>query len=547
MIFVSLKWRITVVLLIVSLFAGVLQTWTIKQSLAKLIEDQRAASARRLADMLSASYAQWATAAEQIAAIVGAMQELSTGRAPDIQQMLVRHGPIMQLDIGVEALEVWDSQQKTLANWGHTANNLIALKAVAKTVITTLRPKTMIECMGFQCIHYTIVPARLADGVGALAVGIDLAAFLHGLQSASGVSTRLASPRMPLARGSYRIEAAEQAMGLPSNVAIVATFDIREDEVAVNKIRTRLGMLALATAVLLGVAVVAALWRPLTRLRRVADKTTLIGSREFERARIALSSGTSPRFKDEIDVLNDTIVGIANNLEILEKVEAEAEHATRERIIARRLSSESARLIETEKRRIGRELHDELGQMIVTSIFEARQVAKTCSGEARETAQRLIEKLESMYKGVNVLIDKLRPELLDTLGLESSIRSVLQDWRAALPQCRFSLQVQGQLDHLESELKVTIYRIIQESLTNTAKHADATAVTIQIKIGTAESEDVVRVEVADNGSGFDPEERPGGIGLKGMAQRVAALGGKMDVKSQRGKGTRIIVRLPLTS
>jgi hypothetical protein len=135
--------------------------------------------------------------------------------------------------------------------------------------------------------------------------------------------------------------------------------------------------------------------------------------------------------------------------------------------------------------------------------------------------------------------------MLDDAGLVETLKEEVNAWQARQPETSYRLNFSGKLDMLGEIINISIYRIVQECLTNIAKHAMATVV--DIKLGYIESDpaDRLELEVRDNGAGMDPQSPGSGFGLIGMRERVEALNGEFDYTAAPGTGTRITVRLPL--
>jgi signal transduction histidine kinase len=142
---------------------------------------------------------------------------------------------------------------------------------------------------------------------------------------------------------------------------------------------------------------------------------------------------------------------------------------------------------------------------------------------------------------VNNIIRRLRPAGLDELGLVAALENCVDHWRQRLPDTRFTLSVSGSLDDLGESMNLTIYRLIQEGLTNSFKHAGAQ----RIDINLSRASDVL-VTVADDGRGTAASSRSG-FGLSGMKERVELMGGTFSIESSAGRGFAIEARLPTRS
>ncbi|MBL8178425.1 MAG: sensor histidine kinase [Bryobacterales bacterium] len=212
----------------------------------------------------------------------------------------------------------------------------------------------------------------------------------------------------------------------------------------------------------------------------------------------------------------------------------------------RRLSRKLVRAQEEERKAISRELHDALGQklsfigMEVGTLSSLRMASPEVFEERLSDAQRLITET---VRSVRDLSMSLRPAMLDELGLGSAVRWQGREF-ARRSGIDVDVQLDGELDALPETHRTAIYRIVQEALTNIAKHAAAKSVRIHLYGG----KDAIRLTVQDDGKGFDPERIASrGIGLVGMEERMKELGGTITVRSSQGKGTSIEAAVPLAA
>lgn len=222
------------------------------------------------------------------------------------------------------------------------------------------------------------------------------------------------------------------------------------------------------------------------------------------------------------------------------RAEADASRALDE---LRQLASERLSAREDERRRLARDLHDELGQSLVALKIELDWLGQRASDS--EVASRL-ESMASLAEGAlesaRRVIAQLRPPLLDELGFARGVGSLVEDFCArAGMQCRLRLEP-ADLE-LAEPLASTLYRIVQEALTNAAHHGRARRVEIEIR----RSDDAVHARVSDDGEGFDPSvsARMGANGLVGMRERVLLLSGRIRINSAPGQGTVVDVAIPL--
>ncbi|HTY61390.1 MAG TPA: histidine kinase [Acidobacteriota bacterium] len=215
----------------------------------------------------------------------------------------------------------------------------------------------------------------------------------------------------------------------------------------------------------------------------------------------------------------------------------------------RRLSQQLVQAQEEERKTISRELHDEIGQMLTGLKMELGNLEEFRNSPGNEFREHLAETkaiTEQTMRSVRDMAMGLRPSMLDDLGLEPALRWQAREFsrHSGVP---VSINADGNLGHLSEALRTCIYRVVQESLTNCGRHAQASNVQITV-LG---KEGRINLTIEDDGKGFDPNgvgDR--GLGLIGMEERVKKLGGTFLILSQtqkRLKGTVLKVELPYTT
>ncbi|MGH3079355.1 MAG: GAF domain-containing protein [Gaiellaceae bacterium] len=197
---------------------------------------------------------------------------------------------------------------------------------------------------------------------------------------------------------------------------------------------------------------------------------------------------------------------------------------------------------ELERKRLARELHDETGQALTSILLGLKSLERAVdSEEGREGVSSLRDLVVSTLQDVRRLAVELRPSALDDFGLAPALERLVDTYRqqASVPA---HLEIYLGDERLSSEIETTLYRMVQEALTNVAKHAGATSVSILL----TRTPSSVRLVVEDDGEGFDPgTARDGGLGLPGMRERVALLDGRLRIESAPGKGTTLAAEVPL--
>lgn len=211
----------------------------------------------------------------------------------------------------------------------------------------------------------------------------------------------------------------------------------------------------------------------------------------------------------------------------------------------RQLTQLIQRHIEDERRSLSRELHDELGQYVTAIKTFAVGIANKTRAQMPEVeanAQTIVAAANHIYDGMHNIIRQLRPGSLDNLGLSETLRDAVANWQLQQPHVRFSLQLTGELDGLGETVNINLYRIVQESVTNALRHAQATA----IEIALINSGDEVQLKIKDNGVGISicNVDQSKHFGLLGMRERTQALLGSFSIDSLPEQGTSISVTLP---
>lgn len=218
----------------------------------------------------------------------------------------------------------------------------------------------------------------------------------------------------------------------------------------------------------------------------------------------------------------------------------------------RRLAQQYVELQEAERKALARELHDELGQYLNVIKLDAVRIRdeQQASPEAvRRQAGAIVENCNHTHAALATLMRELRPAGLDELGLAAAVEHCVQTWRTRLPNVSLALSISGDFTALPESIAVTLYRLVQEALTNVAKHAVARRVAISMDRAREHAMDGERVKVtiADDGVGTAAEIPTRGLGLIGMRERVMALKGKLAFTSSPGQGFELCARIPVPS
>jgi len=222
------------------------------------------------------------------------------------------------------------------------------------------------------------------------------------------------------------------------------------------------------------------------------------------------------------------------------------EQAQREEEVRRLLLHRVLQAQEEERRRVARELHDEAGQLMTSLLVGLRSIddAKRLA-QVKEHAKRLRKITSDTITELSRMARGLHSGILEDLGLEEALRKVVDDYAAVHKvQVKFDF---GRPDFVtqENSFQLGVFRIVQEALTNIARHSRAKGVTIKFAWNKAD----LILSIADDGQGFeiaDVTRHPSRhLGIEVMRQRATMLGGTLEIDSRRERGTRILVKVPL--
>ncbi len=251
-----------------------------------------------------------------------------------------------------------------------------------------------------------------------------------------------------------------------------------------------------------------------------------------------------PRFVDD----NKLAGYVGSCLDIDEQIAAQsnAETLLREN---RTLMAERFTVEEAERRRLARDLHDDLGQWLTAINVNAEAICAISSREGQERihhcANAIVTSTGAIQDCVRAMNRKLGSDTLATLGLKESLEEFVAGWREQQAAIATELTVGHDLGELENPLATAVLRLTQEAFTNVARHSGANRVSLDLLRLHASGGDELLLSIIDDGVGFDIEGKSRGVGLIGMRERAVALGGVCTVRTAPGLGTAVEIRIPL--
>jgi two-component system, NarL family, sensor histidine kinase UhpB len=281
----------------------------------------------------------------------------------------------------------------------------------------------------------------------------------------------------------------------------------------------------------------ALVWVAASRALRPVERI-LQGLRDLRAGNL---SARLPAFR--LPELSRISVGFNHMAETLEKSLTENQRLTRQLIETQ----------ETERTSVARELHDEIGQFISAIHADAAAIKNIGGGKVQESADAIINATTHLKSIVRTMLKRLRPPLIEGVGLGPALGDLVTSFRHRNGNTRCTLSLRCPLDDISVPISLAVYRITQECLTNIAVHADARNVSIVVSLknysnrgpqGAHAAGRDLRILVTDDGAGFRMSEKPG-LGLTGIKERVAALGGRLLIDARPGCGTRIVLRIPV--
>lgn len=240
-----------------------------------------------------------------------------------------------------------------------------------------------------------------------------------------------------------------------------------------------------------------------------------------------LENKVADRTRDLLASRNEALRGEADKRKLIQKVNS---------------------IVEDERKSIAIEIHDELNASLIAARLESQSIMALAArapaapeiDEIKLKSQAITRLTLDLYASGRRLVRRLRPEVLEMLGLHGAVEEMLRHYDSG-SGCSFTFHSEGDFSRLGHDLAISAYRIVQEALSNVMKHADARHAQVSLILAG----DALRIAVADDGAGFDPVAAPDGIGIIGMRERVYALHGTMAVHSDPGHGTEVAIVLPL--
>ncbi|MCX7102675.1 MAG: histidine kinase [Methylobacter sp.] len=213
----------------------------------------------------------------------------------------------------------------------------------------------------------------------------------------------------------------------------------------------------------------------------------------------------------------------------------------------RALTQHTLEIQEDERQRLSQELHDELGQSLTAIKVMAINAGRpqTDKANTKQAIDSIVSICDHLMTVVRSMMHQLHPLVLNDLGLKATLEDLINHWSLRNPQLEIVIDCPVEVDALEQKISIQLFRVIQECLTNTVRHAQASKATISLKIDHLETRTYLRLKVTDNGQGCANDKVKTGFGLLGIKERINSLGGEFGIESQHQSGMTVFAIIPL--
>ena len=282
----------------------------------------------------------------------------------------------------------------------------------------------------------------------------------------------------------------------------------------------------------------------------ISIASDITGKIDYQRHLEGLTNQLETEVCKRTEALNATIEALKSEIEERKRM-GDALSLSRERL--KNLSMRTLTILEADRRTISKELHDSLGASLAAIKFslEDKEIKRSQKGgRLEDSLEQEIAQLLATIKETKRISANLRPTTLDDLGLMATVKWYLRQFQRVYQDITVEYTADIAEDNVPEKMKIIIYRIIQEGLTNTKKHSEASIV--RLHMGLADGKQSISLFIEDNGRGFNVEEALSkkdplsGYGLTAMRERSEIFGGSFQIDSKIGKGTKINVILPVS-
>ena len=382
--------------------------------------------------------------------------------------------------------------------------------------------------ISYKELSYIIVVDRDENNVIALGEGIpDIKPTidLHPAQVNDGV---------------FDITQEIQVAGLPMGRVLMG-FSLSLMHDAIYKSRNR-GITIALIEIILTIFVTIIIGLGLTR--RLALLSKAAAEVEAGNYSVSVSTETNDEVGKTATAFNNMVTEVSKRTQQLVQEKKRTQQLLSEN---RLLIQKSLEVQEQERKHLSRELHDEMGQCLTAIQADAESIKDSATKDKTRiftSADAILKVSAHIYDVVHSMMHLLRPSVLDNLGLVEALKEEIETWKKRNPKINCNYAFDGDLSSLGEHTNISIYRIVQECLTNITKYASATKVNIVLKNDTEN----LNLLISDDGVGMDTDsnihDSGHGLGLIGMRERIQALNGMFSYETSVGKGFHIFIHIP---
>ena len=341
--------------------------------------------------------------------------------------------------------------------------------------------------------------------------------------------------------GVYDVASDITIAGLPMGKLLMG-FSLSLMEDAIAKSRNR-GITIAAVEIILTVLVTVFIGLGLTR--RLAVLANAAAEVESGNYAVSVATETDDEIGRTAHAFNKMVADVSFRTRQLKQAEAKTQNLLNEN---RKLIHASLLVQEAERKHLALELHDEMGQCLTAIQADAeiiKELSQNNNAKIETSASAIMQVSSRVYDVVHSMMRRLRPGILDNLGLIEALKDEIEAWNSRNPQAHCDFNDSGETGNLDENTGIMLYRIVQEALTNITKHADATQVSIEIR----QQHEHLNLLIRDDGNGVDLDASGSGkgLGLIGMRERVETINGKIKFHSQPGDGFCIDITVPVST
>lgn len=554
----SLKWVIAIPVLITMVLIIEFQDKLVEYAIGAAYQELNMAAKQDIKRTVSGAYqdafVKNGEMLELIANTSGLKQAMFNNDGASVMQILQDTFASNFVMNGIAEVGIYDSKGAYLASDDISSQRLqknfqVELNSVAKTK----QPYYSVRCSGGAfCLGYSTIPVMLN--------GIDIGYIVAGFDIKEIFSQYLSSEHIIVSMGENINNSPVQdedifqfklpLVHLPDNVWIRVSAKSVNVKTITYKLQHTLRIADLIGGLSIVIIILYMVSIRTKELKKISEMIVNLGNGNFKRFKDIAKIMPANKLLQvrEFSQIRESTLELAGRLDnavnetVMRKV---AENVAAEKKAA---LSKASRDFEFKSKQLAQEFHDELGQRMVALKFMAVMLKQNEDPQdIAVTVDAISDLVIKMEENISSILDGLHPPLIDALGIVGAISAVVREIEASNRRaCQFKVNVTDKLAEADAAIQVTVFRIVQEALTNAIKHSRPKCIEISIRSIRKDNKSFIAGQIENDGSGFDPAAVRSGRGLLGMKERVMCLDGELLVLSSDGPtGTKIKFLIPL--